>query len=166
MLIFYVPVGDDVVPSFFLPPRFVRVPCSFWNILPVASLFHYYVLPLLPFLCVQPTLLQCLIPPIVRPQLSVRRRATNPPALADQCPLLVSRPSVPYAGLYPPPTPKPSTTSRTGRGGVQTCIWDAGSGNQKRALVGRSQRVGSSPTDGQWGTDDGGGGIRHWRRVG
>ena len=29
----------------------------------------------------------------------------------------------------PPPTPKPSTTSRTGRGGVQTCIWDAGLGN-------------------------------------
>ena len=33
--------------------------------------------------------------------------------------------------LPPPPTPKPSTTSRTGRGGggVQTCIWDAVSGN-------------------------------------
>ena len=26
----------------------------------------------------------------------------------------------------PSPTPKPSTTSRTGRGGVQTYIWDAG----------------------------------------
>ena len=32
----------------------------------------------------------------------------------------------------------------------------AGSGNQKRTLVGRSRRVGSSPTDGRWGTDDGG----------
>ena len=29
-------------------------------------------------------------------------------------------------------------------GGVQTCIWDAGSGKQKRKLVGRSRRVGSS----------------------
>ena len=56
----------------------------------------------------------------------------------------------------PPPTPKPSTTSRTGRGGVQTCIWDSGSGKQKRTLVGQSRRVGSFPTDGRWGTDDGG----------
>ena len=39
---------------------------------------------------------------------------------------------------------------------MQTCIWDAGSGNQKRTLVGRSRRVGSSPTDRRWGTDDGG----------
>ena len=52
------------------------------------------------------------------------------------------------------PTPKPSTTSRIGRGrGVQACIWDAGSGNQKRTLVGRSRRVGSSPADGRWGTE-------------
>ena len=49
--------------------------------------------------------LQCLVPPIFRPPLSVRRRATNPPAPADQCPLLVPRPSVPYAGLHPPPPP-------------------------------------------------------------
>ena len=41
---------------------------------------------------------------IVRPPSSVLRRATNPPAPADQFPLLVSRPSVPYAGLHPPPT--------------------------------------------------------------
>ena len=41
-------------------------------------------------------------------------------------------------------------------GGVQTCIWDAGSGNQKRKLVGRSRRIRSPPTDGRWGTDDGG----------
>ena len=47
--------------------------------------------------------LQCIVPPIVRPPSSVRLRATNPPAPADQCPLLVSRPSVPYAGLHPPP---------------------------------------------------------------
>ena len=98
------PFGDDVVPSLFPPPIFVRVPCSFWNILPVSSLFSSYMPPLRPFLCIQPTLLQCLIPPIVRPPSSVRRRATNPPASADQCPLLVSRPSVPYAGLHPPPT--------------------------------------------------------------
>ena len=104
MLIFY------VVPSvmmwslpFPLPPRFVRVPCSLWNILPVSSLFPSYMPPLRPFLCIQLTLLQCLIPPIVRTPASIRRRATNPPALADQCPLLVSRPSVPYAGLHPPP---------------------------------------------------------------
>ena len=47
--------------------------------------------------------LQCLVPPIVRPPSSVRRRATNPPAPADQCSLLVSQPSVPYAGLHLPP---------------------------------------------------------------
>ena len=41
-------------------------------------------------------------------------------------------------------------------GGVKTCIWDAGSGKQKRTLVGRSRRVGSFPTDGRWVTDDGG----------
>ena len=74
------------------------------NILPVSSLFSSYMPPLRPFLCIQPTLLQCLIPPIVRPWSSVRRRATNPLASADQCPLLFSRPSVPYAGLHPPPT--------------------------------------------------------------
>ena len=93
-----------MVPSFFLPLRFVRVPCSLWNILPVSSLFPSYMPPLRLFLCIQPTLLQCLVPTIVRPPSSVRRRATNPPALADQFPLLVSRPSVPYAGLHPPPT--------------------------------------------------------------
>ena len=38
---------------------------------------------------------------------------------------------------------------------MQTCIWDAGSVKQKRTLVGRSRRVGSFPTDGRWGTDDG-----------
>ena len=74
------------------------------NILPVSSLFSSCMPPLRPFLCIQPTLLQCLVPPIVRPPSSVRRRATNPPASVDQCPLLVSRPSVPYAGLHPPPT--------------------------------------------------------------
>ena len=36
-------------------------------------------------------------------------------------------------------------------GGVQACIWDAGSGIQKRTLVGRSRRVGSSPAYGRWG---------------
>ena len=63
----------------------------------------------------------------------------------------------------PPPTPKPSTTSRTGRGGVQTCMWDAGEGKQKKTLVGRSRRVGRFLTDGQWGTDDVG--NRHWRGL-
>ena len=42
------------------------------------------------------------IPHIVRPPLSVRRKAINPPASVDQCLLLVSFPSVPYAGLHPP----------------------------------------------------------------
>ena len=42
------------------------------------------------------------------------------------------------------------------RGGEQACIWDAGSGNWERTLVGRSRRVGSSPADGRWGMDDGG----------
>ena len=88
---------------FSLPPRFVRVPRSFWNILPISSLFPSYMPPLRPFLCSQPTLLQCLVPPIVLPPSSVRRRDTNPPASSDQCPLLVSRPIIPYAGLHPPP---------------------------------------------------------------
>ena len=44
------------------------------------------------------------IPHIVRPPSSVRRKATNPPASANQCLLLFSFPSVPYAGLHPPPT--------------------------------------------------------------
>ena len=61
--------------------------------------------------------------------------------------------------LHPHPSQVPPA-AQVG-GGVQTCIWDAGSGNQKRTLVGRSRRVGSSPTDGRWGTDDGG--TRHWR---
>ena len=73
------------------------------NILPVSSLFSSYMPPLRPFLCIQSTLLQCMIPLIVRPPSSVCRRATNPLASADQCPLLVSWPSVPYAGLHPPP---------------------------------------------------------------
>ena len=38
---------------------------------------------------------------------------------------------------------------------MQTCIWDDGLGKQKRTLVGRSRRVGSSLTNGRWGTDDG-----------
>ena len=63
----------------------------------------------------------------------------------------------PPFGLPHTPTPKPSTTSSIGRGrGVQACIWDAGSGNWERTLVGRSRRVGSSPADVRWGTDDGG----------
>ena len=52
------------------------------NILPFSYLFSSYMPPLCPFLCIQPNLLQCLIPPIVRPPSSVRRRATNPLASA------------------------------------------------------------------------------------
>ena len=63
------------------------------------------------------------------------------------------------------PSPSPPHThpiqvppaAQVGGGGVQTCIWDAGSGKQKRTLVERSRRVGIFPTDRRWGTDDGGG---------
>ena len=74
------------------------------NILPVSSLLlSFFLLSVHNAYSAAP--LQCLVPPIVRPPSSVRRRATNPPAPADQCPLLVSWPSVPYAGLHPPPPP-------------------------------------------------------------
>ena len=43
--------------------------------------------------------------------------------------------------------------------------WDAGSGNWERTLVGRSRRVGSSPADGRWGTDDGGDRILEGGRL-
>ena len=46
--------------------------------------------------------------------------------------------------------------AQVGEGGAQTCIGGAGSGKQKRTLVGRRRRVGSFLTDGRWGTDDGG----------
>ena len=42
-------------PFLFPSPRFIRAPCSFSNILPVSSLFSYYMPPLRPFLCIQPT---------------------------------------------------------------------------------------------------------------
>ena len=48
----------------------------------------------------------------------------------------------------PPPTPKPSTTSRTGRGGCKPALGRV-TGNQERTLVGR-QPVGCRfPTDGR-----------------
>ena len=170
------------------------------------------------------------IPHIVRPPSSVRQKASNPPTSADQCLLLFSFPSVPYAGLHPPPTcvvggtwlgcgwgdkgdgaprdglesvvlsagitqdkqvrayiqrrrsisllilvvpvslsappsPFPRTTVLVPLHSLQTGEYfrgrsplpcSAGSGKQKRTLVGRSRRVGSFPTDGRWGTDDGG----------
>ena len=67
-----------MVPSFTPPPRFVWVPCSFWNILPVSSLFSSYMPPLRPFLCIQPTPSSVWSPPPSVPPSSVRRRATNP----------------------------------------------------------------------------------------
>ena len=89
---------------FFPPPRFVRAPCSSAHL---ARLLSPFVLsassPSVNVYSAAP--LQCPVPPIVHPPSSVRRRATNPPAPADQCPLPVSRPSVPYAGLLPPPRP-------------------------------------------------------------
>ena len=96
-------VDDDVVPSFpplqdssgLLAPSVTSCPSplSFLPICPLSARFCVFSRPP-----------QCLIPPIVRPPSSVRRKATNPPASVDQCPLLFSRPSVPYAGLHPPPT--------------------------------------------------------------
>ena len=98
-----IPFRDGSGPFLFTPlqdsPGFLP-----FRSFPVSSLFPSYMPSLRPFLCVQPTLLQCLIPPIVRPPSSVRRRATNPLASSDQCPLLFYRPSVPYAGLHPPLT--------------------------------------------------------------
>ena len=85
-------------------------------------------------------LLQCL-DPIVRPPSSVCRKATNPPAIGR--PLSSSGfltqdhrrgrhilcPSTHTQAKYHQP-------HRLG-GGVQTCKWNAESGNQKRTLVGR-----------------------------
>ena len=100
-------------------------------------------------------------PHIVRPPSSVRRKATNPPAIGRTMSspgFLTQRPKCRFApppylcgrwylawvwgkgctvSFTPSPTPKPSTTSRTGKGGVQTCIWDAGLRNQERTLFGR-----------------------------
>ena len=45
---------------------------------------------------------------------------------------------------------------------MQTCIWDAGEGKQKKTLVGKIWGVGSFLTNGRWGTDDVG--NQHWRR--
>ena len=98
------PVQDErwFLPSFFPPPRFVRAPCSSAHL---ARLLSPFVLsassPSINVYSAAP--LQCPVPPIVRPPSSVRQRATNPPAPADQCPLPVSRPSIPYSGLLFPP---------------------------------------------------------------
>ena len=63
----------------------------------------------------------------------------------------------------PPPTPKPSTTSRTGRGGgCKPAYGTLGQETRRGHWSADSRRVGSFPTDRQWGTDDGG--TRHWRR--
>ena len=76
---------------------------TFWKILPVSSLFSSYMPPLRPFLCIQTTLLQCLIPPIVRPPSSVRRKSSALQLTADQCPLLVSLPAAHMQVCTPPP---------------------------------------------------------------
>ena len=95
-----------LVPSFSPPPRFVRVPCSPEHLARLISPFVLFSSsPSINAYSAAP--LQCLVPPTVHTPSSVRWRATNPPAPADQCPLLVPRPSVPYAGLNPPPRPIP-----------------------------------------------------------
>ena len=64
-------VDDDVVPSFPPPPRFIRAPCSYSNILLVSSLFSSHMPPLCSFLCIYPTPSSVWSPPrpspIVRP---------------------------------------------------------------------------------------------------
>ena len=98
------PVDDDVVPSFsplrdssgILSPSVTSCPSPL-SFLPIC--------PLSARLCVFSRPPQCLVPPGVRPPSSGHRKATNPPASVDQCPLLFSRPSAPYAGLHPPPRP-------------------------------------------------------------
>ena len=88
-----------LVPSFSPPPRFVWVPCSPEHLARILSSFVlFHSSPSINAYSAAP--LQCLVPPIVRPPSSVRSRATNPSAPADQCPLLVPRPSVPYTGLH------------------------------------------------------------------
>ena len=83
-----------LVPSFFPPPRFVRVPCSPEHL--ARLLFPFVLFPSSPSInAYSAAPLQCLVPPIVRPPSSVCRRATNPLAPADQFPLLVPRPIVP-----------------------------------------------------------------------
>ena len=96
------PVRDDLG-SFLFPPSEIRPGALFFStscpsplsVCPFCLLSVHNVYSAAP--------LQCLVPPHVRTPSSVRRRATNPPAPADQCPLLVSRPSFSYAGLHPPP---------------------------------------------------------------
>ena len=93
------PVRDEVG-SFLSPSLQDSSGClALQNILPVSSL-------LLSFPS-SPSITRIHPPPssVWSPPSSVRRRATNPLAPVDQCPLLVPRPSVPYAGLHPPPRP-------------------------------------------------------------
>ena len=97
------PVDDDVVPSFYplrdssglLSPSVTSCPSSL-SFLPICLLSARFCL----FSRPPPVS----IPHIVRPPSSVCQKYTNPPTSADQCLLLVSFPSVPYAGLHPPPT--------------------------------------------------------------
>ena len=94
-----------LVPSFFSPPRFVRVPCSpeYLARLPL-SFLPIFLLSSRLCLFNRPPAVS--IPHIVRPPSYVCQKANNPPTPSDQCLLLFSFPSVPYAGLHPPP-PRP-----------------------------------------------------------
>ena len=58
----------------------------------------------------------------------------------------------------PPPTPKPSTTSCTGRGGggCKPAYGTLGQGTRRGHWSADIRRFGSFPTDGRWGTHDGG----------
>ena len=109
-----------LVPYFFPPLRDLSGRLALQNILPLSSLLSsFFLLSVHNAYSAAP--LQCLVPPIVRPPSSVRHRATNPPTPADQCPLLVSRPSIPYAGLHPPLPPRTYTAGGTWLG--CGCVW-------------------------------------------
>ena len=57
----------------------------------------------------------------------------------------------------PPPTPKPSTTSRTGRRGGANLHMGRWVQETRRVNWSADRwRVGSFPTDGRWGTENGG----------